>query len=77
MPLSIQREATSSDRKKVGVRDFKAHLSAYVERAANGEPIVITDRGRPVAMLTPLAGDPLVGRLIDDGLAISVNGQVF
>ena len=38
----------------VGVRELKAHLSAYLERAAGGELIRVTDRGKPVAMLGPV-----------------------
>jgi prevent-host-death family protein len=30
-----------------------------LRRVENGESIEITDRGRPVAMLTPLPADPL------------------
>lgn len=35
----------------VGIREFKAKLSAYVRHARAGEVIVVTDRGRPVAEL--------------------------
>jgi prevent-host-death family protein len=38
----------------IGVRDLKAHLSEYVARAASGEAVVVTERGRPVALLSPL-----------------------
>lgn len=38
----------------VGVRELKAHLSAYLERASGGEVIRVTDRGRPLAMLGPV-----------------------
>lgn len=49
----------------VGVRELKQHLSKYLERAGKGEPIRITDRGRPKAMLMPLPG-----RLrIEEGIA--------
>lgn len=41
----------------VAVRELKARLSAYLERAAAGELITVTDRGRPVATLGPLLGD--------------------
>jgi prevent-host-death family protein len=40
----------------VGVRDLKKHLSMYLERAARGEVIRVTDRGEPKAMLVPLPG---------------------
>lgn len=40
---------------------MKNHLSAYLDRVRDGEEIVITDRGRPVARLTSV--DPDVDRL--------------
>lgn len=40
----------------VGVRDLKAKLSSYLQRAAAGEVITVTDRGRPVAVLGPPVG---------------------
>lgn len=38
------------------MRDLKAKLSAYLKRAAAGELITVTDRGRPVATLGPVPG---------------------
>jgi prevent-host-death family protein len=38
----------------VAVRELKAKLSAYLKRAAAGEVITVTDRGRPVAVLGPV-----------------------
>ncbi len=38
----------------VGVRELKARLSAYLQRAAAGELITVTDRGRPIAVLGPV-----------------------
>lgn len=38
----------------IGIRELKAHLSDCVRRAAGGERIIVTDRGRPVAQLTAL-----------------------
>ena len=37
----------------VTLADAKAHLSELVERAAAGETVCITRRGRPVARLVP------------------------
>lgn len=37
----------------VGVRELKDHLSDYLRRARAGEWIVITDRGEPIAELSP------------------------
>lgn len=41
---------------EVAIRELKSKLSAYVKRAAAGELITVTDRGRPVAVLGPPAG---------------------
>ena len=38
--------------KQVNLARAKAHLSELVERAAAGEPICITRRGKPVAQLS-------------------------
>ena len=38
----------------VGIRELKQNASAVVAEAVAGEPVVITDRGRPVAQLSPL-----------------------
>lgn len=38
----------------VGVRELKANLSAYVDRARNGEEIIVMLRGEPVVRITPL-----------------------
>ena len=43
----------------VGIRELKAKLSECVRRAAGGERIIVTDRGRPVAQLTSLDGTTL------------------
>ena len=45
---------------EVGVRELKQHLSEYLDRAAKGELIRVTDRGQPKAILGPVPG---AGRL--------------
>jgi len=51
----------------VGVRALKARLSEYLERAAAGEDVVVTDRGRPIVRLVPYAGASAVERGIEEG----------
>lgn len=41
--------------RSTGIRELKDNLSRYIARAAAGERVVITDRGRPVAELGPPA----------------------
>jgi prevent-host-death family protein len=38
----------------VGSRELKTRLGTYLKRVRNGETIVVTDRGEPVAELRPL-----------------------
>ena len=44
--------------KAIGVRELRQNASKYLETVASGETIEITDRGRPVARLVPITGDP-------------------
>jgi len=39
--------------KKISIRELHQDTERWVRRAANNEPIVITDRGMPVATLVP------------------------
>ena len=43
----------------IGAFEAKTHLSELLDRAARGETIQITKRGRPVALLTPPAVDQM------------------
>jgi prevent-host-death family protein len=52
----------------VGIRALKQNASAVVAEAAAGDIVVITDRGRPVAMLVPYK-ESRVEAMIDAGLA--------
>lgn len=52
---------------EVGVRELKQHLSAYLERAARGEVIRVTDRGVPKAVLGPIVGRVNLDKAIAEG----------
>lgn len=51
----------------VGVRELKGKLSSYLARAAAGEVITVTDRGRPVAVLSPPPGAVDLRAAAEDG----------
>jgi prevent-host-death family protein len=53
---------------EVGVRELRAQLSRYLKRVAAGEEILVTERGRPVARLSPANGRSKVDELIAAGL---------
>lgn len=38
---------------EVGVRELRQHLAQWLQRAAGGESILVTERGRPLARLGP------------------------
>lgn len=38
----------------VGIRELKQNASAVIARARTGEPLTVTDRGHPVALITGL-----------------------
>ena len=61
----------------VGLRELKNHLSQYIRRVRDGQPVIVTDRGQVVAELRPPgqipAGtkiDPAVARLVNRGLLV-------
>ena len=51
----------------VGVRELKQHLSDYLDRAAAGEVIRVTDRGHPKVLISPLAGSGRLQLGFDEG----------
>lgn len=42
---------------QIGMRELRSTLSTFLRRAQQGERVVVTIDGRPVAQLGPLAGD--------------------
>jgi prevent-host-death family protein len=59
----------------VGVRELKAKLSEYLDRAASGEVIRVTDRGRPKAVLGPVPGQDRIDQGIREGWITPGNGE--
>lgn len=41
--------------RRAPIADLKARLSEYLEAVRAGEEVIVTDRGRPVARLVPIA----------------------
>lgn len=54
----------------VGIRELRTHLSRYVQRVKDGEEIVVTEHGRPVARIVPMNGERKRDRLIREGVLI-------
>lgn len=52
----------------VAISALRAELSSWIERARDGEEVVVTDRGTPVARLLPVDTAPLLDELVRRGV---------
>jgi prevent-host-death family protein len=52
----------------VAVTELRAHLSDWLQRARQGDEVVITDRGVPVARLLGLSATAVLERLAAEGV---------
>lgn len=55
-------------RMDVAVSTLRAELADWIERAREGEEVVVTDRGTPVARLVGIDSAPLLERLTQRGV---------
>ena len=67
--------------KKASITEAKNNLSALIDTVKGGSPVLIVDRGRPVARLEPVAGirsgdDSRLARLVRDGIVRPARGVV-
>ena len=65
--------------KKASITEVKNNLSAFIDRVKGGSPVLIVDRGRPVARLEPVGGigsgdDERLVRLVRDGVVRPARG---
>ena len=44
----------------VGIRKLKAHLGRYLKRVGSGARLLVTERGRTIAAITPVAKSPCI-----------------
>ncbi|MBL8141105.1 MAG: type II toxin-antitoxin system prevent-host-death family antitoxin [Acidobacteria bacterium] len=65
----------------VGIRDLKAHLSRHLRRVRAGARLLVTDRGRDVATISPVMPTPEAAehawarQLVADGRAMWSGGK--
>lgn len=55
----------------VGIRELKNRLSEFLGRVNTGQRLVVTDRGRPVAVISPppeTAADQRIEAMIREGV---------
>lgn len=53
--------------RRIGIRELRQRASDYLRRVEGGETIEVTDRGRPIALLTPIPQAPPIERLRASG----------
>lgn len=64
--------------RRLGVRAMRQNLSVYLRRVGSGESFEVTARGRPVALLAPIAvGDSPLERLVASGRASQPEGDLL
>ncbi len=51
----------------VGIRELKQHLSEYLDRAAAGELVQVTERGVPKVQIIAVPGVGAMSRGVDEG----------
>ena len=51
----------------IGVRDLKQNLSKYLDQAANGEMVVVTDRGVPKVLIVAIPGGDQMAKGVEEG----------
>jgi prevent-host-death family protein len=56
--------------KTIGIRELRQNASRYLRMVRDGESIEVTDRGEPIAMITPIKKtETVLERLIREGRA--------
>lgn len=61
---------------RVGVRDLKASLSRYLDVVKEGGSVLVTERGRPIARIVPVAIPEHIAELMTRG-TVTWSGSRF
>jgi prevent-host-death family protein len=60
----------------IGVRELRQNASRYLAQvASSGEPIEITDRGRPIARLVPVSSDSWADMIASGEITPAANNE--
>jgi prevent-host-death family protein len=67
--------------KKASITEAKNNLSALIDSVKGGSPVLIVDRGRPVARLEPVSGarhddDSRLDHLVREGIVRPARGSL-
>lgn len=64
--------------KKIGIRELKEHLSRYMKQVQSGEAIIVTDRKKEIAVISPVdceSAEEKIFRVIKSNLASGSGGK--
>jgi prevent-host-death family protein len=61
----------------IGIRELRQNASLYLRQIAAGATLVVADRGRPVALLTPIRGQSGLARLEAEGRLTRAKGDLL
>lgn len=53
---------------EVGVAQLRRELKSWLARVQDGDEVVVTDRGRPVARLSGVGIAPILDQLVEEGV---------
>lgn len=62
-----EKSATNRGSREVGIRDLRNGLSRYLAFVAEGNRVVVTDHGKPIAEIRPLEQLDWLERLTREG----------
>jgi prevent-host-death family protein len=60
----------------IGIRELRQRASEFIRRVEAGETIEVTDRGRPVALLSPIPDAPPLEQLRAAGEVHEASGGI-
>lgn len=63
--------------RSIGVRELRQQASRYLRAVEQGETFEVTDRGRPVALLTPVPQAGAIERLAASGRLRRAGGDLL
>ncbi len=62
---------------RIGIRELRQRASVFLRRVEAGETFEVTDRGRPIALLTPVPVISNLERLRAAGAVRSAEGDLW
>ena len=60
----------------VGIRDLKSRLTHYLRLIKGGERLVVTERGKPVALIRPLDGTEAQASIEERLVVLAKQGKI-